>query len=83
MAKLQSSTIEERKPLEEFEGDMKMERRPDGSVDSFRSSQNRSRWQYASADKVVPKLILSALECMTHLEITTAPLSEATTVAEE
>ena len=28
MAKLQSSrTIEERKPLEEFEGDMKMERR--------------------------------------------------------
>jgi hypothetical protein len=27
---------------------MKMERRPDGSVDSFRSSHNRSRWQYAT-----------------------------------
>ena len=27
---------------------MKMERRPDGSVDSFRSSRNRSRWQYAT-----------------------------------
>ncbi|PYU32622.1 MAG: hypothetical protein DMG31_10290 [Acidobacteria bacterium] len=36
------------KALEEFEGSMKMERRPDGSVDSFRSSHNRSRWQYAT-----------------------------------
>jgi len=36
------------KALEEFEGNMKMERRPDGSVDSFRSSRNRSRWQYAT-----------------------------------
>ncbi len=36
------------KALEEFEGSMKMERRPDGSVDSFRSSRNRSRWQYAT-----------------------------------
>ena len=27
---------------------MKMERRPEGSVDSFRSSRNRSRWQYAT-----------------------------------
>lgn len=62
---------------------MKIERRPEGSVDSFRSPQNRSRWQCASADRVVPKLILSALECMTHFEITTAPPSEATTVAEE
>ena len=35
------------KALEEFEGNMKMERRPDGSVDSFRSSRNRPRWQYA------------------------------------
>src|SRR5260370_16577914 len=26
---------------------MIMERRPDGSVDSFRSSRNRPRWQYA------------------------------------
>lgn len=83
MAKLRSSTIEERKALEEFEGDMKVERRPEGSVDSFRSSQNRSRWQYASADKVLPKLILCALECMTHFEITTEPASEAATVAEE
>jgi hypothetical protein len=83
MAKLQSSTIVERKALEEFDGGMKMERRPEGSVDSFRSSQNRSRWQYASAGKVVPKLILSALECMTHFEITTEPPSEAATVAEE
>jgi hypothetical protein len=73
MAKLQSSTIEERKPLEEFEGNMKVERRPEGSADSFRSSQNRSRWQYASADKVAPKLILSALECMTHFKIDTEP----------
>src|SRR5207245_7751257 len=29
------------KALEEFEGNMKMERRPDGSVDSFRSSRDR------------------------------------------
>jgi hypothetical protein len=36
------------KALEEFEGNMKMERRPDGSVDSFRSSRNRPRWQYAT-----------------------------------
>ncbi len=36
------------KALEEFEGSMKMERRQDGSVDSFRSSRNRSRWQYAT-----------------------------------
>src|SRR5215469_11670990 len=37
------------KALEEFEGSMVTERRPDGSVDSFRSSHNRSRWQYAIA----------------------------------
>ena len=36
------------KALEEFEGSMKMERRPDGSVDSFRSSRNRPLWQYAT-----------------------------------
>jgi hypothetical protein len=36
------------KALEEFEGSMVTERRPDGSVDSFRSSHNRSRWQYAT-----------------------------------
>src|SRR5579884_834446 len=36
------------KALEEFEGKMEMERRPDGSVDSFRSAHNRSRWQYAT-----------------------------------
>ena len=36
------------KALEEFEGNMKMEQRPDGSVDSFRSSRNRSRWQFAT-----------------------------------
>jgi Putative helicase len=36
------------KALEEFEGNMIMERRPDGSVDGFRSSRNRPRWQYAS-----------------------------------
>jgi len=36
------------KALEEFEGNMAMERRPDGSVDSFRSAHNRSRWQYAT-----------------------------------
>src|SRR5512146_2791088 len=34
--------------LDEFEGDMISERRPDGSVDSFRSSRNRPRWQYAT-----------------------------------
>jgi len=34
--------------LEEFEGNMIMERKPDGSVDSFRSARNRPRWQYAS-----------------------------------
>src|SRR5260370_26896 len=36
------------KALEEFEGNMKMGQGPDGSVDSFRSSRNRSRWQYAT-----------------------------------
>jgi hypothetical protein len=36
------------KALEEFEGNMVMERRADGSVDSFRSSRNRPRWQYAT-----------------------------------
>src|SRR5438445_536506 len=36
------------KALEEFEGNMMMERRPDGSVDSFQSSRNRPRWQYAT-----------------------------------
>jgi hypothetical protein len=36
------------KALEEFEGNMVMERRPDGSIDSFRSSRNRPRWQYAT-----------------------------------
>ena len=36
------------KASEEFEGDMKMERRPDCSVDSFSSSCNRSRLQYAT-----------------------------------
>lgn len=36
------------KALEEFEGNIIMERRPDGSVDSFRSSRNRPRWQYAT-----------------------------------
>lgn len=36
------------KALEEFEGGIKMEQRPDGSVDSFRSSHNRPRWQYAT-----------------------------------
>jgi hypothetical protein len=34
--------------LDEFEGDMISERRPDGSVDSFRSAHNRPRWQYAT-----------------------------------
>jgi hypothetical protein len=34
--------------LEEFEGNIIMERKPDGSVDSFRSARNRPRWQYAS-----------------------------------
>jgi hypothetical protein len=36
------------KALEEFEGNIIMERRPDGSVDSFQSSRNRPRWQYAT-----------------------------------
>jgi len=36
------------KTLEEFEASIIMERRPDGSVDSFRSARNRPRWQYAS-----------------------------------
>ncbi len=36
------------KALEEFEGNMMMARRPDGSVDSFRSSRERPRWQYAT-----------------------------------
>jgi len=36
------------KALEEFEGNIIMERRADGSVDSFRSSRNRPRWQYAT-----------------------------------
>jgi hypothetical protein len=36
------------KALEEFEGNIIMERRQDGSVDSFRSSRNRPRWQYAT-----------------------------------
>jgi hypothetical protein len=34
--------------LEEFEGNIMMERKPDGSVDSFRSAHNRPRWQYAT-----------------------------------
>jgi hypothetical protein len=34
--------------LEAFEGNIMMERKPDGSVDSFRSSRNRPRWQYAT-----------------------------------
>lgn len=34
--------------LEDFEGNIIMERKPDGSVDSFRSSRNRPRWQYAT-----------------------------------
>jgi len=34
--------------LEAFEGNIIMERKPDGSVDSFRSSRNRPRWQYAT-----------------------------------
>src|SRR5207245_4198258 len=36
------------KALEEFEGNIAMELRSDGSVDSFRSSHNRPRWQYAT-----------------------------------
>src|SRR6266516_7834544 len=36
------------KALEEFEGNMKTERRSDGSVDSFRISRNSPRWQYAN-----------------------------------
>ncbi|HEX5483788.1 MAG TPA: TraI domain-containing protein [Terriglobia bacterium] len=35
------------KMLEEFEGNIIMERRADGSVDSFQSARNRPRWQYA------------------------------------
>ena len=34
--------------LEAFEGNIIMERKPDGSVDSFRSSRNRPCWQYAT-----------------------------------
>jgi len=37
-----------KKALEEFEGNVFMERKPDGTVDSFRSSRNRPRWQYAT-----------------------------------
>jgi hypothetical protein len=36
------------KMLEEFEGHIIMERKPDRSVDSFQSARNRPRWQYAS-----------------------------------
>jgi hypothetical protein len=36
------------KMLEEFEGHIIMERKADGSVDSFQSARNRPRWQYAS-----------------------------------
>ena len=36
------------KALEEFEGNIVMERRPDGCVDNFGSSRNRPRWQYAT-----------------------------------
>jgi hypothetical protein len=36
------------KALGEFEGNIVMEPRSDGSVDSFRSSRNRPRWQYAT-----------------------------------
>lgn len=36
------------KMLEEFEGHIIMERKADGSVDSFKSARNRPRWQYAS-----------------------------------
>lgn len=36
------------KALEEFEGNIVMEHRPDSTVDSFRSSRNRPRWQYAT-----------------------------------
>src|SRR5207302_10778019 len=35
------------KALQEFEGSMKMERRPAGTADSSRRSRNRSLWQYA------------------------------------
>ena len=35
------------KMLEEFEGNIIMERREDGSVDSFQSARNRPRWQYS------------------------------------
>ena len=34
------------KMLEEFEGTLMMEHRPDGTVDSFQSAWNRPRWQY-------------------------------------
>ncbi len=34
--------------LEEFEGNIVMEHRADSTVDSFRSSRNRPRWQYAT-----------------------------------
>ena len=34
--------------LETFEGNIMMEHKPDGSVDSFQSSRNRPRWQYAT-----------------------------------
>jgi conjugal transfer pilus assembly protein TraI len=33
--------------LQQFEGNILMEHKPDGSVDSFRSARNRPRWQYA------------------------------------
>ncbi len=36
------------KALEEFEGNIVMEHRADSTVDSFRSSRNRPRWQYAT-----------------------------------
>ncbi len=36
------------KALEEFEGNIVMEHRSDSTVDSFRSSRNRPRWQYAT-----------------------------------
>jgi hypothetical protein len=36
------------KMLEEFEGHIIMERKADGSVDSFQSARNRPHWQYAS-----------------------------------
>ncbi len=36
------------KMLKEFEGHIIMERKSNGSVDSFQSARNRPRWQYAS-----------------------------------